>query len=311
MREKPASGPISIRDRTLETEGPVFGLLGCQHNGAEPHDTNNVMTDTPHTPRNNPGGETPREPAKPRSRSNTATRRARIRGCGVPPNIWFSPHTAHHEKTQENPASASARKPGWALEEIIRQFTEPGQGYIVTRIHPHHKTQHETVSETRATRTAENVGEKKQETSTGRAEIALEIVLADTENAPGHISADSRKSLAENWGVYLESVVETAKTRLPDGGTLAIIPPRPTPGEGFLDLSGPTIRIAREKGFSYLQHIALVDAHIAEEGITPRLSEKDLEAYASSREHGIAIHARAHSDLLIFRKPEKEPTPLD
>ena len=103
----------------------------------------------------------------------------------------------------------------------------------------------------------------------------------------------------------LQHHIDDARGHLADGGTFAVLLPRPRPGAGFADDTGAAIQAVREGGFIYLQHIALVDAFIDHEGITPALPQADLDAFQSARAAGLPVHARSHSDLLIFRKPGK------
>ena len=261
------------------------------------------MTDHPHTPPNNPRGNPHRTTAYPRHSAGLAKRRARVRGCGVPATVWFAPHP-------ETPATAETRNDThrrephpWTLAEIIRQFTAPGQTYTIARIAEQADDIETPVTRHRREPAPENYFDGDCEIGDNSGSDALVALIPGESDGPGRpwpLGAP-RDALTARLAQH----IEFAHRALRDGGILAIQIPRPTPGPGFRDDTGTTITTVRDKGFAYLQHIALVDSLIAEEGITPALPQADLDAFWAARAQGLRVHARSHSDLLVFGKTGK------
>ena len=264
------------------------------------------MTDHPHTPPNNPGGNPRQSTTHTRRYANPAQRRARVRGCGVPATVWFTPHPETPTAAEsENHARQREPRP-WALTEIIAQFTTPGQRYTIARI----ATLADRI-ETAVTR--HRRGPMPQGHSGGESETADDgdfdalVAVIPVESGGGDDGArpSIREVLRDAFTARLAQHIEFAYETLRDGGALAVLIPRPVPGPGFRDDTGSTIKAAREKGFAYLQHIALVDSFIADEGITSALPQADLDAFWAARAQSLRVHARSHSDLLVFRKTGK------
>lgn len=266
------------------------------------------MTENPHNPPANSGGNSPQNNPQSSGGNAPAKRKQRIRGCGVPATVWFAPNP-ETPGTETAPNTARPLEPrDWAVAETIRQFTTVGQHYCVIRVSAPDAI-HDPVLEgtiTRHRRTAE------EGATSGDAEASLrvgfDLVVITASPAEQH---DYDADLAErDWrampdGMTLAALIKGAKRTLTDGGILALRLPRPRPGHGFRDETGTAITEARRSGLAYLQHIALVDAFIDHEGITPDLPDVDLDAFHSARAAGLPVHARAHCDLLIFRKPGK------
>ena len=270
------------------------------------------MTELAHNSPNNPG-ENNTENTTHSHDSNTATKRKqRVRGCGVPPTVWFTPHPDNHphDPTAGRPGSDTGTQE-WAVAEIVRQFTAIGQNYSIIRIPVPNYLNSPVLrgSITGHHRTTEDGIPASDAQASGRTGWDLVAILAiDREDRGDTTGFGIRDWSRMDNRTSLESLIAGAKRMLADGGILAVRLPRSTPGPGFRDDSGAAIDAARRSGLSYLQHIALVDSYIDHEGITPALPQADLEAYWSARAQGIPIHARSHSDLLIFRKPEKDDT---
>jgi hypothetical protein len=263
------------------------------------------MTDHPRDPGNNPGGNPLGNTSYPRHRVAPAKRRQRIRGCGVPATVWFAPHPETPILTAlQN--DAHQRDPGpWALAEIIRQFTAPGQKYTIARVaHPTDGVE-TVVTAHRREPAPESSSDVNAETSDTSGFDTLVAVIPE-EPYNGQECKRARDVIQEAFTARLAQYIEFAHGTLRDGGILAVQIPRPAPGPGFHDETGNTVNAAREKGFAYLQHIALVDSHIAhDEGIIPVLPQEDLDAFWTARAQGFRVHARSHSDLLVFHKLAK------
>lgn len=274
------------------------------------------MTELLHNPPNNPGGNTTENTSHSDAKNTPAKRKQRIRGCGVPATVWFTPHPEHrpHDPaTAESGRTAGACGPTqeWAVAEIVRQFTTLDQHYSIIRV-PAPASLNSPIKRGSITRHHRSTeagvpsGDSDTEIRAGYDLVTiLAIDRADRGDTTGFGIRDwSELPIPES----LAALIKGAKRMLADGGILAVRLPRPTPGSGFRDDTGDAIAAARRGGLEYLQHIALVDSYIDHEGITPALPQADLDAYWSARAQGIPVHARSHSDLLIFRKPEKENT---
>lgn len=280
-----------------------------QHNSAEPHDTNNVMTEHPHNPPSNPvqhnAENTIKNTASPDKAATGTKRKQRIRGCGVPASVWFTPHP-------ETPATGNNREDshdhdGWAVAEIVRQFTRPGQYYTVVTVSM--PVDGEEVEIYGYRRGAEYTrSEDRWELSEREHDVLVALIPVEPADAGEHGAAQRSSHLRDVFAAQMATHIEDATRLLADGGILAIRLPRPRPGTGFADGTERAIATARRCGFIYLQHIALVDSYIDHEGITPALPQVDLDAYYTACSQGVPVHARSHSDLLVFRKPEKDNT---
>jgi len=272
------------------------------------------MTELLRNPPNNPGGNNPDNTNHSDEKNTPAKRKQRIRGCGVPATVWFTPRPDNHP---HNPGTANADPSvgacggtqEWAVAEIVRQFTALGQHYSIIRIpapnyfnSPIHRG-----SITGYRRTTEAGVPSGDGEASARAGWDLVAILAiDREDRGDTTGFGIRDWSAMPGRTSLDALIAGGKRMLADGGILAVRLARPTPGSGFRDDTGDAIAAARRAGLVYLQHIALVDSYIDHEGITPALPQADLDAYWFARAQGVPVHARSHSDLLIFRKPEKE-----
>jgi hypothetical protein len=265
------------------------------------------MTDHPHTPPNNPGGNPQRDTTHPRHSASPAKRRARVRGCGIPATVWFTPHP--EDSVTETRSGAHQHEPHpWTLTEIIRQFIRPGQAYTIAHIADGTET---TVTRHQGEPMPESHDGADSETGKNDGSDALVAVVPMESGVDDSGERPlTRGVLRDAFAAGLTQHIDFAHGALRDGGTLAVQIPRPAPGPGFRDDTGHTIKTARDKGFAYLQHIVLVDALIDDEGITPALPQADLDTFWAARAQGLRVHARSHSDLLIFRKTGKAD-PLD
>jgi hypothetical protein len=278
-----------------------------QHNGVEPHDANNVMTEHPHTTQNNPiehrTENITEHTTGPGTKDTPAKRKQRVRGCGVPASVWFAPHP--ETPTTHSAPEDSHGHDGWAVAEIVRQFTGPRQYYTIARVTM--PVDGEEVDVYGYRRNAEYTRtEDRWELSKRERDVLVAVIPVDPADDGESGAAQRSSQLRELFAAQLASHIECATGLLAEGGTLAIQLPRPHPGVGFADGTGRAIETARKCGFAYLQHIALVDSYIDHEGITPALPQADLDAFYAARAQGVPVHARSHSDLLIFRKTEKE-----
>ncbi len=283
------------------------------------------MTKQPHNAQNIPSG-IPQGTATDSDTGRTpAPRKQRIRGCGVPATVWFTPHpdSTNHDVRKENTKSAGPENQAasqrefrpWAVTEMVRQFTATDGHYAIIRACLQDAGRLPGGAITRRRRTAAEGDLSGDTETTIRAGYDLVVVVESDDDFP-HREQDSHDEFGafedrepQDWRAPhphpLTVLIKGARRMLGDGGILAIQIPRPAPGAGFSDGTGEVVTNARRAGFAYLQHIALVDSFIDHDGLTPLVPQADLDAFWAARSQGLTVHARAHSDLLIFRKPGK------
>jgi hypothetical protein len=268
------------------------------------------MTENPHNPPDNSGGNSLQNNPRSSGGNAPAKRKQRIRGCGVPASVWFAPHPETRTTEAAPDTDPLLEQRDWALEETVRQFTSVGQHYGVIRVPAPDAIDDPVLTGTitRHRRTADEADAAGDADADASIVVGFDLVVITASNAEEFDYAVDRAE--RDWrampdGMTLAALIKGAKRTLGDGGILALRLPRPRPGHGFRDETGTVIAEARRSGLAYLQHIALVDAFIDHEGITPALPKADLDAFHSARTAGLPVHARSHSDLLIFRKPGK------
>ncbi|HTJ72600.1 MAG TPA: hypothetical protein VL551_33995 [Actinospica sp.] len=261
------------------------------------------MTECPHNSPDNSGGISPNNTAQSRNHNTSTTRKQRIRGCGVPATVWFAPHP--ETPNPETPLAPAYPDPprDWVLAEIIRQFATVGENYRVCHLAhlgcpgDSSSTVHRPSPWPTDPVAAANALFEMD---------ALHVVVPAA--SEGDCDRERRwhgTAPGQSFLARLQHHLGEADSRLAEDGILAILLPRPLPGAYFADETGAVIQAMRDEGLSYLQHIAVVDAFIDHDGITPALSQADLDAFHAARAAGLPVHARAHSDLLIFREPGK------
>lgn len=286
------------------------------------------MMKQPHNPQNIPSRVPQGTATDSDAGRSRASRKQRIRGCGVPATVWFTPHpdSPHHDVQKEKTNSAWPASQGpwrrdfrpWAVAEMVRQFTAADGHYAIIRAclqDARHLPDRAITRRRRSTAEGDLSGDT---TTTIRAGYDLVVVVESDDEFPSseqdshdEFAADEDRELQDRRVPIPEPLtvlIKGAKRMLGDGGILAVQLPRPTPGAGFRDGTGEVIKDARCAGFTYLQHIALVDSFIDHDGLAPLIPQADLDAFWAARSQGLTVHARAHSDLLIFRKPEKDNT---
>lgn len=290
---------------------------------AVPHDANNVMTNHQNISSPNTGEANSPTHAGTSPVTTGKARRQRIRGCGVPPTVWFAPHPDNHthdrlEETTDrtgpdSPCESRREYREWAVAEMVRQFTGTGQHYAIIRAAVEDRRVPDGAI-TRRRRASDAGGLSDDGETSIRAGYDLVVLIGSEDEFPADNGDDDAYFEHLEWRDkgpgpdLLVSLIKGAKRMLADGGTLAVQVPRPRPGAGFSDDTGDVVKDARRAGFVYLQHIAVVDSFIDDEGLTPALPQADLDAFHAARADGLPIHARSHSDLLIFRKLSKENT---
>jgi hypothetical protein len=234
-----------------------------------------------------------------------------IRGAGIPANLYLAPldeNPAQYAENRDLPYGTSAL-PAWAANRVIAEFCPDhaltaiidhgpsgNPSKIRTRLFtPRHLPGTGTVLDTVTDPTLEC------DASRGAASLALAILHQDA--APRETPAEpGTKSTDRDWLAHIGPILQAAWAVLREGGVLAVPVPRPTPGPGFTDPTGAIISAARAAGFSYLQHIVMLDAAIDGDTLTAALPQELLADLAITRQFDTPVHARIHTDLLALTK---------
>ncbi len=88
------------------------------------------------------------------------------------------------------------------------------------------------------------------------------------------------------------------------GGVLAVVTKNTRRRGRMLDLGGLTVSLAREAGFTYLQHVVALHVAIRDGELVGRPSFWQLSSTRKARAKGDPAHLVAHEDLLVFLKPQ-------
>lgn len=246
------------------------------------------------------------------------TNNPRVPAAGV--SAWFSPRI---EARVHRPGTAGAGSHAvtdggpqeWAATETVRQFTDLGQYYSITRISapalPGEEVEQATISCHRRS-TAEGLPAREQD-HTPRCGYDLVTIVATDSEEPDYEVADYYRfrhdhPLTPPAGTTLATLIKGAKRMLADGGTLAVQLPEFDPDDDCDGSTPGAVAAAQQAGLAYLQRIALVDSDTDDEQMAPASPQADSDGIWSSHTQGIPIHTGPNGTLLIFRKPAKENT---
>lgn len=117
-----------------------------------------------------------------------------------------------------------------------------------------------------------------------------------------------------NLGHARGDAYETALTRvyagcfelLRPGGVLAVVTKNTRRRGRTLDLAGLTVALAREVGFTYLQHVVALHVAIRDGELVGRPSFWQLNGVRKARTRGEPAHLVAHEDLLVLIKAQSD-----
>ncbi|HET7464669.1 MAG TPA: hypothetical protein VFJ82_25730, partial [Longimicrobium sp.] len=130
-------------------------------------------------------------------------------------------------------------------------------------------------------------------------------VINSADDVQGKFGESSDVLTADSSSDVFSFVATQARIALGKYGILAVVPQAPQPGPDFVDLTGCVIRSARREGFSYLQHLVVVESPVHGEQISTSSPGPGWYAVSTSRNAAIPVHVRVHRDLLIFTLPGK------
>jgi hypothetical protein len=237
----------------------------------------------------------PPAPAPPPGRAQPRNRPAK--GIDVPVTLWLPPA----ETGPESPHAQPAVLPAWALRRLAAEYAQPGQNILVadTRafyagqpkiayrsLAPHHDPHPDTRPRTR------------------HVDVGLAVLQIETLPQGVLDIAYPHEQVALVTDFIRPAIYEAADALAP-GGVLAIALSIPEPGHGAQRTS-IVARLAREAGFTYQQHLAVVTADVHGERIIPRLTDAHTHAVNTARRRGIPATAPVHLDLTIFTLSQKD-----
>ena len=228
----------------------------------------------------------------------------RTKGTGLPNTVWLAPTPPGTEK-DPSPSHAGIAidgiLPHWALARLIAEYSHPGETALVADF--------SRGSGHRCFRSGFEERHLNLERTATTSDIGLVIALiSHPPNTRKRSGEPAGARPADSLPDGVRPVVSGAGRALEDGGILAVALASPQPGPEFTDRTGSVIHTARREGFSYLQHIVIVDAPVRGERISAPPSGPARCALRLIRHTGIPVHARTHLDVLIFTRSGKTGT---
>jgi hypothetical protein len=227
-------------------------------------------------------------------------RTRRTKGIGLPTTVWLPPAQA---EVKEYPACigyvSDASLPRWALARLITEYTRPGEATLVIEF-----TAAATRQPVRPPWQEKHRIEESAGTAT-RAGLIIAVINSgdDVQGKFGGVPADALT--ADSSSDVFSSAATQARLALGKYGILAVALQAPQSGADFVDPTGCVIRSARREGFSYLQHLVVVEAPVHGGRISTSSLGPTRYAVRTSRNAAIPVHARVHRDVLIFTRPGK------
>lgn len=226
---------------------------------------------------------------RPRNRPN--------RGVGVPATLWLPPAQTGPESSLAEPAVL----PAWALRRLAAEYARPGQNILAAdtrafyagRPHidfsplaAHHDPHHDTRPRTR--------------------HLAASLAVLELETLPhGVLEIAYPHQQVTLVNDFIRPAIHEAADALAPGGILAIALSAPEPGHGA-QRNSLVLRLARQDGFTYQQHLAVLTGDLHGERIVPRLTDAETRAVNTARRNGIPAAAPVHLDLAIFTLPPED-----
>lgn len=218
-----------------------------------------------------------------------ANRPHRTKGIDLPTTVCFTPRgTSKWPHTETG--SRKGILPDWALGHLINEYLPEGHSAILL-----------------GARRGENTDAGFPQFQTprhhgyglfGHGPTGL-AVLEGRPRRPKLLAPAAGREALHDSGSDLLEVLKRVRFMLVAGGTLAVATERPVPGPGFTDTTSKTIDAARRAGFTYLQHLAVIDADVTGDAITTPADAVVL-ADTARINGGAPVHARIHHDVLLF-----------
>jgi hypothetical protein len=234
-------------------------------------------------------------PTPPPGRAQPRHRPAK--GIDVPVTLWLPPA----EPGPENPLAQPAVLPAWALRRLAAEYAKPGQSILVADTRAFYAGRRQIAFLPLAPHHDPHPDSRPRARHADAGLVVLEI-----ETLPqGVLDIAYPHDQVALVTDYIRLAIHEAADALPPGGVLAIALSTPEPGHGTQRTS-IAARLAREAGFTYQQHLAVLTADVHGERITPRLTDTQTRAVNTARRRGIPAPAPVHLDLTIFTRPQKD-----
>ena len=86
------------------------------------------------------------------------------------------------------------------------------------------------------------------------------------------------------------------------GGILVTLTTNSRRAGRLVDRAGTAVALARDAGFSYLQHVIVLVAEVREAELAARPSTGELSQIRRAHGRGDPVHLATHLDLCVFAK---------
>lgn len=239
-----------------------------------------------------PAPETPN-----RSFSSTPARRRRDRpatGIGVPTTLWLPPR----DNTPQDPRSAPAVLPSWALRRVITEYATPDQSVVAVDSRGF-RNDNRILAYQPLPACHDPHAETRPRPRRGAVHLAVLEIHTSAEEAPDPRPLDLLYD-------FVSPALRAGACHLAPGAVLAIALSAPEPGCPAACTSR-VLNLAAEHGFAFQQHVVVVTADISGDWLIPRFTNAQATAANAARMRGIPAPAPAHLDLVIATLTAKEP----
>lgn len=238
---------------------------------------------------------TPPAPTPPPGRAQPRTRPAK--GIDVPATVWLPPA----ETGPETPHVEPAVLPAWALRRLAAEYAQPGQNILVADTRGFYAGRRHIAFDS-----LPGYHDPHSDTRPRSPHLAARLAVLQVETLPqGVLQTGYPREQVTLVNDFIRPAIGEAADALAPGGALAIALSTPEPGHGA-QRNSLVARLAREAGFTYQQHIAVVTAVVHGERIIPRLTDTQTHAVNTARRRGVPATAPVHLDLAIFTLPRED-----
>lgn len=105
---------------------------------------------------------------------------------------------------------------------------------------------------------------------------------------------------------YLDAMAEVyaaCAAVLRPGGFLVTVTRNPRPHGRVFDLTTATVRLGRQAGLVYLQHVIALHAAIRDGRLVASPSLRQRINIRNARARGLPVHLQVHEDVVVFQRP--------